>query len=87
MDWGILSTQPLWVAFWQTPEVQAIEQAIRARLEADVTDPYTLGLLRGQLHMIRRLRALPAQMVQKHEAIEENLSPTALRAQFQRKIR
>lgn len=56
MDWIALDANELWRALWECPEIgKRIGEIERQLQETALIDPHTLGKLRGQLEVYRRL--------------------------------
>lgn len=71
MNWTKLRDNPDWQEFWTGPWVREREAALERQLTGSaMTDPHTLGRLRGQLGLLREMRELAS--VQSNLELEDH---------------
>ena len=95
MNWTKLRDNPDWQDFWTGPWVQEREAALERQLTTSaMTDPHTLGRLRGQLQLLREMRDLAAiqarleleQHIQETAGLTVQQKPLSLREQYYLKL-
>lgn len=79
MNWTKLRDNPDWQDFWSGAWVRDREKALERQLTgSSMTDPHTLGRLRGQLALLREMRELAA--VQAKAELDEHRQEEELRS-------